>query len=614
MGPAKSSITMAATPKATELRKQLGYGPGTAGASFCNDVRSFIANYRTRSDLSGAELYIWNPSPEHQTGLEEMTAAFLRRRGSFYWPDNSTSDKYNALRLSRDHLKITDLLKKLISRFNKLEYIKQHEQRNNKDKITAEIDEIVDNSTDARDTSPETPLESHSGMLPNFNPTRLEGERSASPSAADPVDLAAEEGSPAPPDPVGNEQDQHPGLQARSFAKKSRNPYYIQKEKDSATRTVGSKRPASAEDISPHKTAQRRKISRFESDDDELYSEDSDHSAAAAPSVSIYEARTTGRDRKGPKNYYDTEAEKRILEAIESQRSTGALENDVVQSQEESLVILSAHTMDTQSQDSVIEREIPARRTFVRAQPTPLSRAAMFNMEDERIPAPHPPAAPTPLSNAAISNMEDALMTTTRPPAAPTPFSNAATSFAATSFAATSFAAASFTEDGQPTTRPPAAPRSTTLAPAEKRQSTGPPSHRVTPTTPRLPRPKLDYSYSIILSRTPVLSTKNWYPEGNFQDMTLAQLFLELELDANVCGLVFSLEGPNLRHKGGLIDRGDEAKFQVMKRNLNRWVNVCSDNHRGSGEPLDLYVDIEIVRDEEEGLDEETEDEDEEIW
>ncbi|KAF2813323.1 uncharacterized protein BDZ99DRAFT_474002 [Mytilinidion resinicola] len=387
--------------------------------------------------------------------------------------------------------------------------------------------------------SPKSPFGSHPGMLPRFSSTRNPGDSRASTAATDPADLTVDEESPVIPHPVGNDEENLPSPQPRSYAKKSRNSYYIHKEKDSTTKTTSSKRSATAEDLPRRKLAKRSRTSHFESDDDDLYSDLS----AAAPLASTYEGRTTGRDRKGPTNYYATEAEKRLIEAIESQRSGRTVDDDVIESQEKPLPMTSRYAIDLWSQDSVIDRGIPAGETSAKAQPTPLS------------------------------HVEDEWMTATRPPAALRP---------------------------------------TTLAPVEERQSSGTRTHQATPTTPRLPRPKLNYSYSIIFSRTPVLSTKNWYPQGSFQDKTLAQVFLDLELDVNVRGVVFTLEGPDLRYEGGLIDRGDETKFQVMKRNLTRWINICSDSHRGTSEPLDLFIDIEILRDEEEGL--HVDEEDAEIW
>ena len=64
--------------------------------AFYDDIRVFRKIFRTVNGIHGPDLYDWNLE-EHQTGLDEMTTAYLdkKRSGAFFWPHDKASPNHN---------------------------------------------------------------------------------------------------------------------------------------------------------------------------------------------------------------------------------------------------------------------------------------------------------------------------------------------------------------------------------------------------------------------------------------------------------------------------------------------------------------------------------------
>lgn len=103
-------------------------------------------------------------------------------------------------------------------------------------------------------------------------------------------------------------------------------------------------------------------------------------------------------------------------------------------------------------------------------------------------------------------------------------------------------------------------------------------------------KPTVNFVYRIILSRSPVYQSKNWRPDGKFQDKSLKQLLKELPLEKPK-ELIFTLEGPSVKVEEQ-IDCDDEMGFEAMKRHYNKVIKSSLTNH-SSSEPLCLEIEIE---------------------
>lgn len=103
----------------------------------------------------------------------------------------------------------------------------------------------------------------------------------------------------------------------------------------------------------------------------------------------------------------------------------------------------------------------------------------------------------------------------------------------------------------------------------------------------------INFTYRIILSRLPVYQSKNWRPNGKFQDKSLKQLLQELPLKSPK-ELIFTLEGPSIKVEEQ-IDCEDELGFEAMKRHFNKVIKSSLSNHNTVGEPLCLEIEIEPV-------------------
>ncbi|KAI1079008.1 hypothetical protein F5B20DRAFT_189652 [Whalleya microplaca] len=127
--------TAASLPKITTLRHELDYGDAGSDrcAAFYDDVRAFRKKFHTRNGIPGINLHDWK-SQEHQSGLSEMTVAYLDTHGNgpLFWPDDPSAANFNKLQYSRDITKIRRLMKQLFFRLNEQQY-RNHKYKN-KDK------------------------------------------------------------------------------------------------------------------------------------------------------------------------------------------------------------------------------------------------------------------------------------------------------------------------------------------------------------------------------------------------------------------------------------------------------------------------------------------------
>jgi hypothetical protein len=98
-----SPVSASKIPTIAELRLKLGYGDGQLARvkSFSDDVRVFSKRFITSNGLRGSELVVWR-SPEHKSGLREMTNAWLEslHMGETYWPTDPAHPNYNKLQFS----------------------------------------------------------------------------------------------------------------------------------------------------------------------------------------------------------------------------------------------------------------------------------------------------------------------------------------------------------------------------------------------------------------------------------------------------------------------------------------------------------------------------------
>jgi hypothetical protein len=107
-GSPSSKIAAASIPNITALRKDLDYGNSRLQrcTAFYDDVRVFRKKFRTAQGIPGVDLHQWK-SREHQTGLDEMTDAYLNKEGNgaVFWPDQGDSPNRNKWSYSKHRLR-----------------------------------------------------------------------------------------------------------------------------------------------------------------------------------------------------------------------------------------------------------------------------------------------------------------------------------------------------------------------------------------------------------------------------------------------------------------------------------------------------------------------------
>ena len=101
-------IAAARIPSITALRNELGYGDQKLPrcAAFYDDTRAFRKKFRTSHGIAGVDLHDWK-SPEGQTGLTQMTFAYLDKEGNggLFWPDDEASPNYNRYQYTKDSVR-----------------------------------------------------------------------------------------------------------------------------------------------------------------------------------------------------------------------------------------------------------------------------------------------------------------------------------------------------------------------------------------------------------------------------------------------------------------------------------------------------------------------------
>lgn len=108
----------------------------------------------------------------------------------------------------------------------------------------------------------------------------------------------------------------------------------------------------------------------------------------------------------------------------------------------------------------------------------------------------------------------------------------------------------------------------------------------------------VNFTYRVVLSRTPKTVTERWTPRGRFQDKTLAELVGELPFcDGEAQGLIFTIESSCMKTVER-IPLGDEDGFATMKRYINMEIRewLARQRRLGAQTTPRLVVDILIER------------------
>jgi len=126
-------------------------------------------------------------------------------------------------------------------------------------------------------------------------------------------------------------------------------------------------------------------------------------------------------------------------------------------------------------------------------------------------------------------------------------------------------------------------------------------------------KPMVNFIYRVVLTRTPKTVTERWNPRGRLQDKTMAELIRELPFEADVQGLMFTIEGPGMKTIERILG-DDEDGFDSMKRYINTEIRDWFSRSRrqagdtGAAPRLVLDLLIERMSDEDQGGDEKSED------
>lgn len=129
------------------------------------------------------------------------------------------------------------------------------------------------------------------------------------------------------------------------------------------------------------------------------------------------------------------------------------------------------------------------------------------------------------------------------------------------------------------------------------------------------PKPNIDFTYIVILSRTPVYQYKSWTPRGHFLEKSLSELITELPFDneKGIRGLIIRLQGPGVAAEETLYC-DEEAKFDATKGRFLRMVKMSLKNQAKTnpGKMCVMNFEIEALR--EEGIEEEDDDDDDIVF
>lgn len=103
-------------------------------------------------------------------------------------------------------------------------------------------------------------------------------------------------------------------------------------------------------------------------------------------------------------------------------------------------------------------------------------------------------------------------------------------------------------------------------------------------------------------------SYRKWAPSRKLEEMTLGQFTDELRLQGDVRALVFTVEGPGLRAVEEIL-LGDELSFDSLRRQIKKVIRGQLMG-RSADAPLIFEMDIEPVRGESTGGEDEVDDAD----
>ncbi|KAF2813326.1 uncharacterized protein BDZ99DRAFT_253876 [Mytilinidion resinicola] len=549
----KTISPASSVPNITELRRQLQYGNNHP--TFSDDIKMFRKNYRTPSGLVGMDLYDWS-SPQHQAALEEMTNAYLEQegRGNLYWPDDRTSANLNILQYSRDHSKIKTLTKQLMFRLNQQQY-RNHKykgkERSGGDE-THERDRSVTDpiNVDGSDSKSNNPFGSHPGIWIKY-------------------------------DTVGKSSSSEKNRVSSTTAQA--NPASV-----GVSVNVSGTKDADEEDVytvplspEPLTSTKQHRITTLQFPSQSAGSSDataSSNKRAAEPVDCNQTATSSKRTRpssfkpNGDGSYsLPTYAAKKSAPGYmprNSPRGRKARQKPDCATDEQ---IREAIGSPTESEIQVTTEQDEAQGQLSNASTDTHVENVSPNLGDQ--------AGQPSTESGSKSTIEPENTTTS----AATPLNTAINPLYSSV--------------------PP--------TPTSMEGSIQPATNEATPPKPTpAPKPTISFVYSVISSRVPILQTKLWQPKGKFQDKTLANVFHELELDENVHGLVFTLEGPGCRSEGGQIDRDDEVSFEGMKRMFNKQIRACVASHASNSKPLLFEFEIEPLKGEEPARGPEAEEED----
>ncbi|KAF2496206.1 hypothetical protein BU16DRAFT_561040 [Lophium mytilinum] len=563
MSPTKTIGSASSVPNITELRRQLQYGNGHP--TFSDDVKMFRKNYRSPSGLVGMDLYEWS-SQQQQTALDEMTETYLEKegRGNLYWPDDETSTNLNVLQYSRDRSKIKTLVKQLMFRLNQQQY-RNHKY---KGKERSGADETHERGRSATD------------------PIHVDGSNTK------------------PNNPFGS----HPGVGIKydTVGKSSSS------EENRAIRATAH---ASSTSVGLHVNIANTK----DADEDDVYTVP--HSPKPLPSTVCLQhtmCLVAEFDRSA-----DIAKKQRRITTLHFP-SRGAETSDATMPSLKRAAEPIDHTQRATSSKKTkptaskpkddglyFPPTYPARKSALGYMPRNSPRGRKVLQKPGR-------ATDEQVREAIGSPTDTEIQVTCEQDEAQAQLSNTSTDTQGGNVLPElgDQAGHASTESGSKTvidpeiTTTPAATLSKTVGGVPQLSVIRTPasmeeSMQLAANQTALPSPSpglkstVSFVYSVISSRVPIYQTKGWQPKGKFQDKTLAEVFLELLLDENVHGIVFTLEGPGCRREGDPIDRDDEMSFESLKRMFNKQIRACVASHAGNSKPMLFEVEIEPLKGEE---------------
>ncbi|KAH8646324.1 hypothetical protein BX600DRAFT_519147 [Xylariales sp. PMI_506] len=596
-----SKVPATNLPNITQLRQGLDYGNPQLNrcSAFYDDVRGFRKKFRTTTGIPGPDLHNWKLR-EHHAGLDEMTNAYLDRHGNglLFWPDSESAANYNKLHYSKDKRRIKRLMKQLFFRLNQQQY--RNKRYKSKDKGELENspqpkglsrDDPIDLDTLPNSRQESSPLESEPNRSLENTGLEIRGTDAAVPRQR--VKLE----SPQPgidfefhptPEPIGRHISENNSLSKR--------------KQDAQTPAQPSKRPKPTVAGTADGTAEAG-----------LY-----HDKSPSPSV----RRSSGRPRRIPHrpNFVpveeydsyidDTVSEDTIHVPLEGPRNTAVpLPSPVsIEPQlrpfaafsESSNLEAPPRPEDSSQEADPAESGLPpgvseSTRTLERRTSTPLwpsiSRTSVEPITSHP-PAPSPPffgLQPEPPSAEQFGSEGPA-----KPTSSVEPIDSKAVSPAFKAFTATD-------RGSNPPLWGQPPPTKSSGAHGDERRQSSEALGALRFAAEGRPRPKIDFIYRVILSRTPIYSYRSWTPTRPLEETTLQQITEELKVtglnaaakgDAGGGGLIFTVEGPSFKAEER-IPSNSESGFTAFVRQVRKAVKGLLAAGYGRDAPLVFEIEIE---------------------